>query len=47
MPKNKSDAEVPVRTEGAKEHAAVSAAAKTNETGFYIYIGPISEEHTY
>lgn len=40
MPKNKSDAEAPVRTEDVKEPAAASAAAKKNESGFYIYIGP-------
>ena len=36
MPKNKPDAEAPVRTEDAKEPAAASATAKTNESGFYI-----------
>ena len=40
MPKNKPDLEAPAPAEGVKEPTAVSAAAKTNESGFYIYIGP-------
>lgn len=40
MPKNKADAEATIPAGGMKEPAAAPAEAKTNGSGFYIYIGP-------